>query len=135
MKNLDELAVEAAKKLDIDQDAALDIAEHYLQQMEAEDGKGIDREQISDEDTEFLLVAMWNAKKAGDLGGRELQVLEDCMVAVDNARGMLDAAISERNAQIVMALRRGARVNDICKIAGLTRQAINNIKRNVTTTT
>lgn len=135
MKNLDELAIEAAKKLDIDQDAALDIAEHYLQQMEAEDGKEIDREQISDEDTEFLLVAMWNAKKAGDLGGRELQVLEDCMVAVDNARGMLDAAISERNAQIVMALRRGARVNDICKIAGLTRQAINNIKRNVTTTT
>lgn len=135
MKNLDELAMEAAKKLDIDQDAALDIAEHYLQQMETEDGKKIDREQISDEDTEFLLVAMWNAKKAGDLGGRELQALEECMVAVDNARGALDAAISERNAQIVMALRRGARVNDICKIAGLTRQAINNIKRNVTTTT
>lgn len=135
MKNLDELAVEAAKKLDIDQDAALDIAEHYLQQMEAEDGKEIDREQIPADDVEFLLVAMWNAKKAGDLGGRELQALEECMVAVDNARGALDAAISERNTQIVVALRRGARVNDICEIAGLTRQAINNIKRNVTTTT
>ncbi|UWE84762.1 hypothetical protein NY053_05265 [Corynebacterium diphtheriae bv. mitis] len=63
MKNLDELAMEAAKKLDIDQDAALDIAEHYLQQMETEDGKKIDREQISTDDVEFLLVAMWNAKK------------------------------------------------------------------------
>lgn len=135
MKNLDELAVEAAKKLDIDQDAALEIAEHYLQQMETEDGKEIDREQIPADDVEFLLVAMWNAKKAGDLGGRELRVLEDCMVAVDNARGALDAAISERNTQIVVALRKGARVNDICEIAGLTRQAINNIKRNVTTTT
>ncbi|CAB0621607.1 hypothetical protein CIP107559_02330 [Corynebacterium diphtheriae] len=135
MKNLDELAVEAAKKLDIDQDAALDIAEHYLQQMEAEDGKEIDREQIPDEDAEFLLVAMWNAKKAGDLGGRELQVLEDCMVAVDNARGALDAAISERNTQIVVALRRGARVNDVCEITGLTRQGVHNIKKSVTTTT
>ncbi|CAB0520117.1 hypothetical protein CIP100629_01823 [Corynebacterium diphtheriae] len=135
MKNLDELAVEAAKKLDIDQDAALDIAEHYLQQMEAEDGRGIDREQISDEDVEFLLVAMWNAKKAGDLGGRELQALGECMVAVDSARGALDAAISERNKQIVVALRRGARVNDVCGIAGLTRQGVNNIKKSVTTTT
>ncbi|MHC9641586.1 hypothetical protein ACQXX0_02045 [Corynebacterium diphtheriae] len=135
MKNLDELAVEAAKKLDIDQDAALDIAEHYLQQMEAEDGKEIDREQIPADDVEFLLVAMWNAKKAGDLGGHELQVLEDCMVAVDSARGMLDAAISERNTQIVIALRRGARVNDVCEITGLTRQGVHNIKKSVITTT
>ncbi|WP_281511044.1 hypothetical protein [Corynebacterium belfantii] len=135
MKNLDELAVETAKKLDIDQDAALDIVEHHLQQMEAEGGKKIDREQILDEDVEFLLVAMWNAKKAGDLGGRELQILEECMVAVGNARGALDAAISERNAQIVVALRRGARVNDVCEITGLTRQGVHNIKKSVTTTT
>lgn len=135
MKNLDELAVEAAEKLDIDQDAALDVAEHYLQQIETEDGKEIDREQIPADDAEFLLVAMWNAKKAGDLGGRELQALGECMVAVDDARGALDAAISERNAQIVVALRKGARVNDVCEITGLTRQAINNIKRSVTATT
>lgn len=131
MTTIDQLAAKVAGALGIDDKAAADAAETYTSQIEALESREIDRDDISDNDADFILEACRQAQRAGDLGERELAALEDHAERVGHAQDTLLAESAERDRAIIAAIQAGARIKDVMDVTGLTRSRIYQIREGV----
>lgn len=128
MTDIQTLAIRAAAKLDLTDEAAEDALEIYISQIEALESREIDRDDISDDDAAFLMESMVQAQRSGDLGQRQLAELEELMPDVQRAQQDLETMEQLRNKAIKAALNAGARVKDVAAAAGLSRQRVEQIR-------
>ena len=109
--------------------AAEDIARTYLDQMDTEDGIERDEDELTQDDFDFLLGAIDSARRAGDLGLRELDLIADATREMESQEDRLRAARAERDDAIRAAVHAGARIQDVATAAGISRQAVDKIVR------
>lgn len=128
MTDIQTLAIRAAAKLDLTDEAAEDALEIYISQIEALESREIDRDDISDDDAAFLMESMVQAQRAGDLGRQQLAALEELMPDVRAAQDTLETMEQQRNKAIKAALFAGARVKDVAAASGLSRQRVEQIR-------
>lgn len=128
MTDIQTLAIRAAAKLDLTDQAAEDALEIYISQIEALESREIDRDDISDDDAGFLMESMVQAQRSGDLGQAQLAALEELMPDVRAAQDTLETMEQQRNKAIKAALAAGARVKDVAAASGLSRQRVEQIK-------
>lgn len=121
MNTLHDLTTRTAAKYDLTDEAAEAALTTYIEQLEQLENRTIDTDNLSDEDTGFLMASVGQAQRAGDLGNRELARLEDVM---DNLR----TVEAERDPAIRAALKAGSRTKDVAAVTGLSRQRIEQIK-------
>ncbi|PIS66223.1 hypothetical protein AZH46_00330 [Corynebacterium striatum] len=126
---LRDVAIAAHTKHGMDTEAAEDIARTYLDQMDAEDGIERDEDDLTADDFDFLLGAIDSARRAGDLGLRELDLVSDASLEMEAQEDRLRAARDERDAAIRAAVHAGARIQDVAAAAGISRQAVDKIIR------
>lgn len=131
MATIDQLAAKVAGALGIDDKAAADTAETYTSQIEALESREIDRDDISPTDADFILEACRQAQRAGDLGERELDTLEELAKRVAYTQDTLLAVSAERDRAIIAAIQAGARIKDVMDVTGLTRSRIYQIREGV----
>lgn len=113
----------------VDIDFAAEAVETYIAQVEDVDGREIDREEILDDDADFIITAFASAQRAGDFGTRELDDVADAADAVAAAKTALEDAEHTRNRAVKRALAHGARVVDVTAAAGVTRARIDQIRQ------
>ena len=128
MTTLDILTIRTSARLDITEDAAQSALEEYIRQIEALESCTIDPENITADDADFLIEAVVQAQRSGDLGAREIAALEDLMPGMQDAQDHLEIMEQQRNAAIKAALGAGARVKDVASVSGLSRQRVEQIK-------
>ena len=128
MTDIQTLAIRAAAKLDLTDQAAEDALEIYISQIEALESREIDRDDISDDDAGFLMESMVQAQRSGGLGQAQLAALEELMPDVRAAQDTLETMEQQRNKAIKAALAAGARVKDVAAASGLSRQRVEQIK-------
>lgn len=128
MTDLDTLAHLVATTLGITDDAARDSLDIYIDQLARETGDPIDPYEISDDDAAFLIESFREAQRSGDLGERQLADLEEAARAYDDAHIDFQTAEQQRMAAVRAALAAGARVVDICRITGMARSRVYQIK-------
>lgn len=116
--DLQDLTTTIADRFDIDRDAARDTAETYLSQIEKEDGKDIDRDDISADDAEFIL---------GCVAASVDEVAVTSLDRVAAATRRMSEAHAERDAAIRAAADAGSPITQIAEAADLTRQGVYNI--------
>ena len=126
---LRDVAIAAHTKHGMDIMAAEDIARTYLDQMDTEDGIERDEDELTQDDFDFLLGAIDSARRAGDLGLRELDLIADATREMESQEDRLRAARAERDAAIRAAVHAGARIQDVATAAGISRQAVDKIIR------
>ena len=126
---LRDVAIAAHTKHGMDTTAAEDIARTYLDQMDTEDGIERDEDELTQDDFDFLLGAIDSARRAGDLGLRELDLISDATREMESQEDRLRAARAERDAAIRAAVHAGARIQDVATAAGISRQAVDKIVR------
>lgn len=126
---LRDVAIAANAKYGMDAIAAEGIARTYLDQMDAEDGIERDEDELTQDDFDFLLGAIDSARRAGDLGLRELNLISEAALAMEAQEDRLRAARDERDAAIRAAVHAGARIQDVATAAGISRQAVDKIIR------
>lgn len=112
------LATTITDRFDLTPDAARDAAETYLSQIEKEDGKGIDRDDVSDDDAEFVIGCV--ASSVGEVSATPLD-------RVSAAADRMSEAHAERDAAIRAAADAGSPTTQIAEAADLTRQGVYNI--------
>lgn len=128
MTDLTTLAIRTAGRCNITDDAAESALETYISQIEALEARNIDRDDISDDDADFLIESVAQAQRSGDLGQTKLAALEELMPAVHAAQDTLESMEQQRNTAIREALAAGARIKDVAGATGLSRQRIEQIK-------
>ena len=128
MTDLDTLARLVATALDITDDAARDSLDTYIDQLAREIGDTIDPDEISDDDAAFLMESCREAQRSGDLGERQLADLEEAARAYNDAHTDFQTAEQQRMAAVRAALAAGARVVDICRVTGMARSRVYQIK-------
>lgn len=128
MTDIDTLTRLVATALDITDDAARNSLEIYIDQIAREIGDEINPDEISDDDAAFLMESCREAQRAGDLGDRQLADLEDAARAYNDAHTDFQTAEQQRMAAVRAALAAGARVVDICRITGMARSRVYQIK-------
>ena len=128
MIDLDTLTRLVASALDITDDAARDSLEIYIDQTARENGDEINTDEISDDDAAFLMESCREAQRAGDMGDQQLSDLEDAARAYDQAHSDFQTAEQQRIAAVRAALAAGARVVEICRITGMTRSRVYQIR-------
>lgn len=128
MTDIDTLTRLVATALDITDEAAHDSLEIYIDQLARETGDEIDPDEISDDDAAFLMETCREAQRSGDLGDRQLADLEDAARTYDQAHSNFQTAEQQRIAAVRAALAAGARVVDICRITGMSRGRVYQIK-------
>lgn len=128
MTDLTTLAIRTAGRCNITDHAAESALETYITQIEALEARNIDRDDISDDDADFLIESVAQAQRAGDLGQVKLAALEELMPAVHAAQDTLESMEQQRNTAIREALAAGARIKDVAEATGLSRQRIEQIK-------
>ena len=126
---LRDVAIAAHTKHGMDTTAAEDIARTYLDQMDTEDGIERDEDELTQDDFDFLLGAIDSARRAGDLGLRELDLISEATREMESQEGRLRAARAERDAAMRAAVHAGARIQDVATAAGISRQAVDKIVR------
>ncbi|PXY05044.1 hypothetical protein [Corynebacterium striatum] len=126
---LRDVAIAAHTKHGMDTTAAEGIARTYLDQMDATDGIQRDEDDLTADDFDFLLGAIDSARRAGDLGLRELDLVSDASLEMEAQEDRLRAARDERDAAIRAAVHAGARIQDVATAAGISRQAVDKIIR------
>ena len=126
---LRDVAIAAHSKHGMDIMAAEDIARTYLDQMDTEHGIERDEDELTQDDFDFLLGAIDSARRAGDLGLRELDLISDATREMESQEDRLRAARAERDAAIRAAVHAGARIQDVATAAGISRQAVDKIIR------
>ncbi|MFS0294762.1 hypothetical protein ACL1CZ_11290 [Corynebacterium striatum] len=126
---LRDVAIAAHTKHGMDTTAAETIARTYLDQMDAEDGIERDEDELTQDDFDFLLGAIDSARRAGDLGLRELDLISEAALEMQSQEDRLRAARDERDAAIRAAVHAGARIQDVATAAGISRQAVDKIIR------
>lgn len=128
MTDIQTLAIRTAGRCGITDEAAEGALDEYARQLEALEDRHIDRDNIRDDDADFLIESVAQAQRAGDLGTRELAALEEVMPGVERAQAGLVDAEAQRNDAIRAALNAGARVKDVATAAGLSRQRVEQIR-------
>ena len=131
MYDFQALTERAAQVAGITERAARHILDDYITQIEEIDNRTIDRDAITSEDADYLVEAIRQAQRAGDLGARQLAALEEQTQRVQDAHDHLADEVSERDLMIRAALAHGARVKDIMAVTGLSRQRLNQITRGI----
>lgn len=126
---LRDVAIAAHTKHGMDTTAAEGIARTYLGQMDAEDGIERDEDELTQDDFDFLLGAIDSARRAGDLGLRELDLISAAALEMQSQEDRLRAARDERDDAIRAAVHAGARIQDVATAAGISRQAVDKIIR------
>lgn len=126
---LRDVAIAANAKHGIDTTAAEGIAHTYLDQIEKLEDRSIDEDELTQDDFDFLLGAIDSARRAGDLGLRELDLISDAALEMQSQEDRLRAARDERDAAIRAAVHAGARIQDVATAAGISRQAVDKIIR------
>lgn len=126
---LRDVAIAAHTKHGMDTTAAETIARTYLDQMDTEDGIERDEDELTQDDFDFLLGAIDSARRAGDLGLHELDLISDAALEMEAQEDSLRAARDERDAAIRAAVHAGARIQDVATAAGISRQAVDKIIR------
>ncbi|MFS0034517.1 hypothetical protein ACL1G7_13065 [Corynebacterium striatum] len=126
---LRDVAIAAHTKHGMDTEAAEGIARTYLDQMDAEDGIERDEDELTQDDFDFLLGAIDSARRAGDLGLHELDLISEAALEMQSQEDRLRAARDERDAAIRAAVHAGARIQDVATAAGISRQAVDKIIR------
>ncbi|HAT1408563.1 TPA: hypothetical protein JAK83_002275 [Corynebacterium striatum] len=126
---LRDVAIAAHTKHGMDTEAAEGIARTYLDQMDDIDGIERDEDELTQDDFDFLLGAIDSARRAGDLGLHELDLISDAALEMASQEDRLRAARDERDAAIRAAVHAGARVQDVATAAGISRQAVDKIIR------
>lgn len=126
---LRDVAIAANAKFGMDTEAAEGIARTYLAQMDDIDGTERDEDDLTQDDFDFLLGAIDSARRAGDLGLRELDLISEAALEMEAQEDRLRAARDERDAAIRAAVHAGARVQDVATAAGISRQAVDKIIR------
>lgn len=124
-----DLATRIAARHGVDDDFATDAVETYISQVEEIDGREIDRDEIAEDDANFIIAAFASAQRAGDFGTRELDTLAYAARASDEAEAAAHAAMIYRDRAIRNALARGARVVDVMGASGLARARIDQIRK------
>ncbi|WKD60937.1 hypothetical protein CCICO_04500 [Corynebacterium ciconiae DSM 44920] len=115
-------------KYGMDEHAAAESVENYISQIEKTDSTTIDRDDISDDDRDFLIEAVKNAHESGDMARRELELVEDLSREVEQAEDTLKAARWQRDKAIRDAFAAGARGTDIIAASGLTSTQVYRLK-------
>ena len=128
MTDLTTLAIRTAGRCNITDHAAETALETYISQIEALESRTIDRDDISNDDADFLIESVAQAQRAGDLGQAKLAALEELMPAVHAAQDTLESMEQQRNTAIREALGAGSRIKDVAGATGLSRQRIEQIK-------
>lgn len=113
----------------VDTAFAAEAVETYITQIEDADGREIDRDEITQDDADFIIDAFASAQRAGDFGTRELDTVAYTARSVEDADRVLRDAQATRDRAIRNALARGARVVDVMEAAGVTRARIDQIRR------
>lgn len=126
---LRDVAIAAHTKHGMDITAAEGIARTYLDQMDTEDGIERDEDELTQDDFDFLLGAIDSARRAGDLGLRELDLISGAALEMEAQEDRLRAARDERDTAIRAAVHAGARIQDVATAAGISRQAVDKIIR------
>jgi hypothetical protein len=127
MTDITTLATRIAEQHDIDDAAARDLAETYLEQIEEVDGKTIDREEITPEDADFVLGAVDAAQPATTVA--PLDDLADAVQAHHDAEQDLLTARSIRDQAIRAALAAGTPWSEVIAATGLSRGQIGTIRK------
>ncbi|MFR9958297.1 hypothetical protein ACL1IC_00645 [Corynebacterium striatum] len=126
---LRDVAIAANAKFGMDTEAAEGIARTYLDQMEKLEDRSIDEDELTQDDFDFLLGAIDSARRAGDLGLHELDLISAAALEMEAQEDRMRAARDERDAAIRAAVHAGARVQDVATAAGISRQAVDKIIR------
>ncbi|MFR9865656.1 hypothetical protein ACL1NM_11970 [Corynebacterium striatum] len=126
---LRDVAIAAHTKHGMDTTAAEGIARTYLAQMDTADGIERDEDDLTQADFDFLLGAIDSARRAGDLGLRELDLISEAALEMQSQEDRLRAARDERDDAIRAAVHAGARIQDVATAAGISRQAVDKIIR------
>ncbi|EGT5788814.1 hypothetical protein HMPREF3148_04195 [Corynebacterium sp. HMSC05D08] len=129
MTTIDNLSETLHYALDMSIDAAEDALRTYIAQIEKLEDRSIDEDEISKDDADFLIGAVKSARRAGDLGQKQLAALEEATADYQHATDTADALRDERDAAIRAAVHGGARVQDVATAAGISRQAVDKIIR------
>ena len=124
-----DVAVAIHHKHGVTLDFAAEAVETYITQIEDIDGREIDRDEILDDDADFITDAFASAQRAGDFGARELESVAYAAQSVEDADRVLRDAQATRDRAIRNALAHGARVVDVMAAAGVTRARIDQIRR------
>lgn len=124
-----DLATRIAARHGVDVDFAAEAVETYIAQIEEIDDREIDRDDITEDDADFIAGAFASAQRAGDFGIRELDDVADAARASDEAEAAAHDAMAARDRAIRHALARGTRVVDVMAAAGVTRARIEQIRK------
>ena len=116
--DLQDLTTTITDRFDLTPDAARDAAETYLSQIEKEDGRDIDRDDIAADDAEFIL---------GCVAASVDEVAVTSLDRVAAATRRMSEAHAERDAAIRAAADAGSPITQIAEAADLTRQGVYNI--------
>ena len=115
---LQDLTTTIADRFDLTPDAARDAAETYLAQIEKENGKDIDRDNIADDDAEFILGCV--ASSVGEVSATPIDRVADAASRIEDAHAARDAAVRA-------AATAGVPITQIAEAAGVTRPTIYSI--------
>ena len=113
----------------VDFDFAVEAVETYIARMEDIDATFFSRDDITQDDADFIAGAFASAQRAGDFGVRELDDVADAARASNEAETAAHDAMIARDRAIRHALARGARVVDVMAAAGVTRSRIDQIRK------
>jgi len=124
-----DVAVAIHHKHGVDTGFAAEAVETYIAQIEDVDGREIDRDEISEDDADFIIAAFASAQRAGDFGARELDDVADAATTAEAAESAAHDAMVDRDRAIRHALARGARVVDVMAASGVSRPRIDQIRK------
>ena len=124
-----DLAARISARHGVDFDFAVEAVETYIARMEDIDATFFSRDDITQDDADFIAGAFASAKRAGDFGVRELDDVADAARASDEAEAAAHDAMAARDRAIRHALARGARVVDVMTASGVSRARIDQIRK------
>ena len=123
----DDLTITLATDTGITTTAIETALDTYIEQIEQLEGRDIDRDDITDEDEEFLTEAIRAAIHNGEMGGQEVEQLSDIAAQYRDAEDALAEARADLDRAIIAATNAGARQVDIAQITGLSVATIRRI--------
>lgn len=127
MTDLTSLATRIADRFDVDQAAAFDLAETYLEQVADVDDTTIDRDDIHPGDADFIISAI--AESRHEVTAQPVDDLAEAVLAHDSAEQDLIHARSMRDQAIRAALAVGTPWSEVIAATGLSRGQIATIRR------
>lgn len=123
----DDLTITLAADTGITTTAIETALDTYIEQIEQLEGRDIDRDDITDEDEEFLTESIRAAIHNGEMGGQEVEQLSDIAAQYRDAEDALAEARADLDRAIIAATNAGARQVDIAQITGLSVATIRRI--------